>query len=99
MYSLLLRNGTEKRTVKGVSKSVIQSELKHSMYKYCLLNRSKTSNNMSPIRSHNHELYCDRIKKISLSSFHDKRYVKSCGVETLAYGHCDIDTLKNLNDL
>lgn len=99
MYSLLFCDGSEKRTAKGVSKSVIRSELKHSMYKDCLLNRSKFSNNMCLIRSQNHELYCDRIKKTSLSCFDDKRYVKSCGIETLAYGHCDIKTLKNLQNL
>lgn len=54
---------------------------------------------MTLIRSHNHELYCDRINKTSLSCFDDKRFVKSYGIETLAYGHCDIETVQNLRDL
>lgn len=54
---------------------------------------------MTLIRSDNHELYCDKINKTSLSCFDDKRFVKSCGIDTLAYGHCDIQTLKNLQDL
>ena len=55
---------------------------------------------MTLIRSHNHELYCDRINKTSLSCFDDKRFVKSyAGIETLAYGHCDIETVQNLRDL
>lgn len=99
MYSLLLNNGDEKKTAKGVSKSVIKNKLKHSLYRDCLLNRSKCNHAVTLIRSDNHELYCDKINKTSLSCFDDKEFVKSCGVETLAYGLCDIETLNILKEL
>lgn len=69
MYSLLLNDGSEKKTVKGVSKSVIKSQLKHFMYKDCLHNRTKYNHNMTLIRSDNHDLYCDKVNKTSLSMF------------------------------
>lgn len=56
MYSLILSSGEEKKTAKEVSKSVIKNQLKHSMYRDCLLNRSKYNHTMSLIRSNNHEL-------------------------------------------
>ena len=99
MYSLLLQNGDEKKNDKGVSKSVIKNDLKHSMYKDCLFNRSNCNHDMTLIRSDNHNLYCDKVNKTSLSCFDDKGYVKSCGVETLAYRHYDIETVQDLQDL
>ena len=54
---------------------------------------------MTLIRSDNHNLYCDKVNKTSLSCFDDKHYVKSCGVEALAYGHYDIETVQDLQDL
>lgn len=69
------------------------------MYKDCLFNRSKSTHNMTLIRSDHNERFCDNINKTTLSCFDDKRYVKSCGVETLAYGHSDIETLRNLTEL
>lgn len=100
MYSLLLSSGEEKKTAKGVSKSMIKNQLKYSMYRDCLFNKLKYNHTMKLIRSNNHELYnCDKVNKISLSCFDDKRFVKSCGVETLAFGHCDITICQNLQDL
>lgn len=99
MYSMLLLDRSEKKTAKGVSKPVVKQDLKHSMYKDCLFNRSKSTHNMTLIRSDHHELFCDNINKTTLSCFDDKRYVKSCGIETLAYGHRDIETLRNLTEL
>lgn len=75
MYSLQLCDGSEKKTAKGVSKSVIKNQLKQSMYKDCLLNRFRYNHGMTLVRSHNHELFCDKIKKTSLSCFDDKRVV------------------------
>lgn len=69
------------------------------MYRDCLFNKLKYNHTMKLIRSNNHELYCDKVNKISLSCFDDKRFVKSCGVETLAFGHCDITICQNLQDL
>lgn len=99
MNFLRFVNGEEKKTSKGVSKSVIKNHLRHVMYKDCLFSRSKSTHNMTLIRSDHLELFCDNINKTTLSCFDDKRYVKSCGVKTVAYGHYDIKTLQSLKDL
>lgn len=41
MYSLRLATGEEKKTARGVSKSVIINQLRHVMYKDCLFSRTK----------------------------------------------------------
>ena len=87
MYSILLSDKTEKRTAKGISKSAIKKQLTHELYKNCLFNRSKTYNEMRLIRSDGHQLFTDKINKVGLCAYDDKRYVKDCGIETYAYGH------------
>lgn len=41
---------------------------------------------MQCIRSHNHELYIDEIRKKSLSSFDDKRFWIT-SVDSYSFGH------------
>lgn len=76
----------EKKVAKGVSKSVIKKILRHDMYRQCLFNESITLNSMQCIRSHNHELYIDEIRKKSLSSFDDKRFWIT-SVDSYSFGH------------
>ena len=38
-------------------------------------------------RSHNHELYSQKVCKAGLSPFDDKRFVLDNGYDTLAHGH------------
>ena len=51
-------------------------------------------------RNFAHQIYTVQGKKVSLSAFDDKRYILEDGVETLAYGHRDIDSIANpvMND-
>ena len=76
----------EKKVEKSVSKSVIKKILRHDMYRQCLFNESITLNSMQCIRSHNHELYIDEIRKKSLSSFDDKRFWIT-SVDSYSFGH------------
>ena len=52
MYSVKCEDG-DKKTAKGVSKSVINKQLKHEMYKECLLTGQQMVNTMKSIRSLN----------------------------------------------
>ena len=87
MYSVWLDNETEKKTAKGVVKSVIKKELSHATYKNILETSGKMYSNMKVIRSQKHQIYTMEIKKVSLSAYDDKRWIKDDGLSSLAYGH------------
>ena len=87
MYSILL-DETEKITAKGISRHVTARDLRHDMYKNCLLEEYSMRSTMNVIRSRNQTLYSQTIHKTSLSPYVDKRYVLEDGVSTRAQGHC-----------
>ena len=87
MYSLLTYDGTEKKTAKGVCRYVIKKQLKHEMYKNVLLTGKPTSSTMFRIRAINHQLFTEKIHKVALSAFENKRYILDNGIHTLAHGH------------
>ena len=87
MYSIKLDNEVEKRTAKGIVKNVIEKELKHEIYKNILKTGDKMYSEMKVIRSEKHEIYTMNLRKVSLSAYDDKRYIKDDGVSSYAYGH------------
>ena len=89
MYSLLYSGGKEKRTAKGITRAN-QRRMKHEQYKTSLFQGKATSVVGHIIRSHDHELYSEKVKKVALSPFDDKRYVNNDGITTLAHGHYSI---------
>jgi hypothetical protein len=86
MYSMIYGD-EEKRTAKGVSKSVIKSKLRHDMYKQCLFNKETQMESMTLFRSEKHEIYTVTLNKTTLSAFDDKRFILADGIHTLAHGH------------
>ena len=56
----------------------------------CLAGRNNT-NKINVIRSHCHEIYTEEINKIALSSYDDKRVIMANGIQTLAYGHTNLN--------
>ena len=86
MYSLLV-DGKEKKTAKGIKKSVIRRDLCHAAYRDVLLNEAVTRATMNLIRSHHHKVFSISCNKLALSSFDDKRYVLDDKVHTRAHGH------------
>ena len=89
MYSLQYGGGKEKRTAKGITRAN-QRRMKHEQYKKSLFEGKATSVVGHIIRSHDHELYSEKVHKVALSPFDDKRYVKNDGITTLAHGHYSI---------
>ncbi|CAG2214067.1 unnamed protein product [Mytilus edulis] len=81
MYSLIYEENEtlcEKKTAKGIKKSVIKHDTRHEHYKQCLFTQ---------IRSYDHTLYNISINKLGLSPYDDKRYLLDDGIQSLAYGH------------
>lgn len=96
MYSLTF-GPNEKRTAKGVSKSVIRSKLRHTSYKQCLFERQSHMETMVTFRSDKHQIHTIALNKTTLSPFDDKRYILNDGIHTLAHGHWRIS--QNASDM
>ena len=89
MYSILFTENdklVEKKTAKGIKKSVTKRKLRHANYKECLFEKRQTMVNMNQIRSERHEIYSIKLNKIGLSPYDDKRYILNNRMSTLAYG-------------
>ena len=87
MYSLKLGNEQEKKTGKGIKKSVLNKDIKHADYKECLFTQQDYSHSMKTFRSQQHKLYTVSQHKKSLSPYDDKRYILQDGFTTRAHGH------------
>ncbi|CAC5416577.1 unnamed protein product [Mytilus coruscus] len=79
MYSLIydIKNGDElleeeKRTAKGIAKCAIEKQIRHIHYKQCLVDNKMTMNDMDLIRSENHTLYINNVRKVVEDC--DKKY-------------------------
>ena len=51
---------------------------------------------MYGLRAYNHEIYLERINKIGLNPFDNKRWILLNGIQTLPYGHWKITLFNNL---
>ena len=74
MYSLRI-GSTEKKTAKGIKKSVIRKDLNHAAYKDVIFKEVVTRATMNLLRSKRHQLFSITSLKLALSSYDDKRYV------------------------
>ena len=77
----------EKKTLKGIKKSVVKKEITYNDYENCVLNGVGKKNNMKTFRSYKHNIFTVDICKTSLNCFDNKRYILSDKVSTLAHGH------------
>ena len=92
MYSIKKIDGKEHNTAKGVS---IATEF--DKFKDVLFNKKIIRHKMKKIQSKKHKLGTYDIDKISLSCFHNKRYVLDDGIHTLSYFHKN--SVKSCNNL
>ena len=93
MYTLIYEEEgclKEKKTSKGIKKSVIKHRTKHDHYKECIFDKTICMSTMNQIRSYDHQLYNITINKLGLSPFDDKRYILDDGTNSFAYGHLRI---------
>ena len=75
------------RKNKGISKSVVQKDMKHSDYRECLVNDTSLNVRMHRLQSRNHRISRVAQVKRALVNFDDKRYILEDGISTLAHGH------------
>ena len=96
MYALSYQDNEkdrEKKKAKGVAKATIEKELSIQMYENTLFDRTEILSSMDLIRSRSHNIYCETVRKKTLSCFDDKRYLLNDGLSSLAYGHYAIGYL------
>ncbi|XP_041369813.1 uncharacterized protein LOC121383782 [Gigantopelta aegis] len=89
MYSLVYQEKSkmmEKKTAKGIKKSLIKNHTRHQHYKQCLFDKEIHMSHMTHTRSYDHQLYNIQLNKLGLSPFDDKRYLLEDGVTSLSYG-------------
>lgn len=88
MYSMLSTKG-EKKTAKGICRSVVLKKVRHAQYRECLFKKKLTVEEMKRIVSNRHELFTVRQTKLCLNPCDDKRFILD-GIATLAHGHYKI---------
>ena len=94
MYSILDGKDREKKTAKGISQTVTKKKLRHDMYREALFEEERSTVEMNLIRASKHVVTTNRVRKVGLSPFDDKRYVLNDKVTTLAHWHYAIDFLE-----
>ena len=87
MYSISIE-GSEKevKVAKGVKKSVIENNLKFSNYLECLLCKQSYEHDFKCIHSSRHSVHTLVMKKKTLSSFDDKRFLLNM-MHSIPYGY------------
>ena len=94
MYSILLPED-EKKRAKGINRAVVEKDISHEDYKNTLFLGRQMNHPVIQFRNMGHQIYTVEGNKVSLSAFDDKRYILENGVDSLAYGHRDIDSTAN----
>jgi len=101
LYSLIAPNAKpkkrEKKVAKGCKKSVIENELKFKDYWDTLEQQTQMTRSMNLIKSKLHKVHTEKINKIVLSAFDNKRFLLDDGITSYAYGHCKTKQLCEAN--
>ena len=93
MYSILFETGEETKRVKGIKKSSIR-DMRHEQFKTILFEKTQQHEQYHAIRSYKHKVYVVQERKLALSPFEDKRWLKENGIESLAYGNFKLEGRK-----
>ena len=80
-------NSEEIKKAKGISKTVINKNIRMDEYKRTLFNKEIINKKMIILQSKKHDMDTVEINKIALSSDDDKRYILPDNIHTLALGH------------
>ena len=87
LYSYKMHRGKSEKKCKGIKKNVIKQAISHQDYKICLFGKKEQMREMNVIRSRQHTLFTEKIRKVALSTEDYKRIIQEDGIHTLAYGH------------
>ena len=72
---------------KGIKESVVKNELTKEDYEETLKNQKEKYITQNVIKSRQHEIYTEEIKKKALSPGDNKVVIQKDGISTLPYGH------------
>ena len=86
-YAIKMLKGDEEKKCKGIKNNVIKNKISFEDYKECLFTKTVKNVNQHNIRSYDHKVYTEKIRKVALTGKDDKRYILGDGVNTLALGH------------
>ena len=78
---------------KGIAKGTVRRQMKYEEFETVLKTNEVIHKSFNSIRSKNHRIFSITTKKIALSSYENKKYWID-SVNSLAYGHYKIDSLK-----
>lgn len=91
MYAYKIQENKICKKLKGVKKSCIEKKIKFEDYYRCLFEEKELIVKMNLIRSNQHDVFSITQNKLALSSKDEKRYVLNNKINTLAFGHHEID--------
>ena len=94
LYSIKFNGGVEQRA-KGVQKSVKKS-LHHEVYRECLFNKTTMQKQLTQLHSENHQIIVNRLSKVAVNAFDDKRYLLGYGIQSIAYGHVQLNQFRGM---
>ena len=78
-------NGGKK--CKGAKKAVVKKGITLEDYKECVFNLQSKNITQLCFRTHDHEMFTEKINKVALSPKDDKRVILSDGIRTVPVGH------------
>ena len=87
LYSFRTNDGKEKKTCKGVKRSVVKNEIKFDDYQHTLYTHENKEVIQNGIRSYTHEIYTETQKKVALSCFDDKIFINDDNISCISFGH------------
>ena len=98
-YAYLDDDVNDYKKAKGTKKCVIKQELIFHNFKDCLSNNKNVYRSQQRFKSHNHDVYTEKVNKIALSSNDDKRIQTFDGITTYLYGTkvCESEMLEVKN--
>ena len=78
------KHGIQK--AKGVKKCVVKRELQHNKFLKCFKTWKLTRHDMYSLCSYNHQIYLERVNKVGLNPYDNKRWILLNGIQTLHMG-------------
>ena len=90
-YAFETEDGDCVKKAKGVNKSVVRRTINFEDFERCLNENIQIHRDVTQLRSIKQTIYTVRQRKLALSNKDDKRWIQPDGINTLPWGHCNID--------
>ena len=91
LYSIKYEETSNKKTAKGLQRAVLKKFIDHEHYKNVIENNNIYNTSMKRIQSKMHKIETVQLEKMIFMPFDDKRYILPDGINTLPFGHKDIE--------